>query len=146
VYLLGGEITAEAIGGNGGNVSIDPQFVILNNSQIIARAQVGNGGNITIVSDFFLQSRSLIDASSQFGLPGNVQIESPDLDLSGSLVFLPSSFLGAETQLRPNCAVRLTGSISSFVIVGRGGLAIEPGKIVPSFGLGTTAAAEKADN
>ena len=66
------------------------------------------------------------------GLPGTVKVSAPDLDLSGSLIALPSSLLDAESQLRPDCAVRLTGGASSFVILGRGGLPLEPGGFVPS--------------
>jgi len=40
--------------------------------------------------------------------------------------------LSAETQLRPDCGVRLTGNISSFIVLGRGGLPIQPGGFVPS--------------
>jgi hypothetical protein len=54
------------------------------------------------------------------------------VDLSGSLIVLTSSLLDAESQLRPDCSVRLTGNASSFVVLGQGGLALEPGGFVPS--------------
>ncbi|HLF95776.1 MAG TPA: filamentous hemagglutinin N-terminal domain-containing protein, partial [Methylococcaceae bacterium] len=58
LYMLDSLITTSAAGGlgNGGNILIDPQFVILNNSQIIANALQGQGGNITIITQFLLQS------------------------------------------------------------------------------------------
>jgi large exoprotein involved in heme utilization and adhesion len=37
----------------GGNITIDPQYVILNDSQIIANAYEGTGGNIRIIADVF---------------------------------------------------------------------------------------------
>ena len=92
----------------------------------------GNGGNITIRSDYFFQSQSIIDASAPFGLPGTVEVTAPNVDLSGSLVALPADLLDAESLLRPDCAVRLTGNISSFIVLGRGGLPLEPGGFVPS--------------
>jgi len=73
VYLIDSQITISILNGfsNGGNIGIDPEFVILNNSQILANADQGNGGNITIVADFFIPSESsLVNASSQFGLDG----------------------------------------------------------------------------
>ncbi len=142
-YLLNSTITAKADTteshfGNGGNLTIDPSFLILNNSALISSSTLGNGGNININSDYFFQSTDspppwkTIDASAPFGLPGTVSVSAPAVDLSGSLIGLPSNLLGAETQLRPDCGVRLMGNISSFIVLGRGGLPIEPGGFVPS--------------
>jgi hypothetical protein len=142
-YLLNSTITAQADTtasgfGNGGNLTIDPSFLILNNSKLISKSSRGNGGNINIQSDYFFQSTDspppwkTIDASAPFGLPGTVSVSAPAVDLSGSLIGLPSNLLGAETQLRPDCGVRLMGNISSFIVLGRGGLPIEPGGFVPS--------------
>ena len=54
------------------------------------------------------------------------------MDLSGSLIGLPSNVLDIENQLRPDCRVRLAGNVSSFIMLGRGGLPIEPGGFIPS--------------
>jgi filamentous hemagglutinin family protein len=131
VYLLNSTLSAEAIG-DGGNLTIDPVFFILNDSSLISRSSSANGGNITIFANYFFQSSSLIDASAPFGLPGTVSVTAPDLDLSGSLIGLPGNLLDVENQLRPDCRVRLVGDISSFIVLGRGGLPIEPGGFVPS--------------
>ncbi len=40
--------------GGGGNINIDPELLILDNSQILANAFGGPGGNINIVADVFL--------------------------------------------------------------------------------------------
>jgi len=130
-YLLNSTCTAHAVG-NGGNLTIDPSFLILNNSALISSSTLGNGGNISINSDYFFQSASTIDASAPFGLPGTVSVSAPEVDLSGRLVGLPENLLSAESQLRPDCGVRLSGNISSFIVLGRGGLPIEPGGFVPS--------------
>lgn len=137
IYLLRSTLSGEADTtgsgfGNGGNLTIDPSFLILNNGALISKSSFGNGGNITIQSDYFFQSVSTIDASAPFGLPGTVSGSAPEVDLSGSLIGLPSNLLGAETQLRPDCGVRLTENISSFIVLGRGGLPMEPGGFVPS--------------
>jgi len=131
IYLLDSTLTAQAVG-DGGNLTIDPIFFILNNSSLISKSSSANGGNITILSDYFLQSSSVIDASAPFGLPGTVSVSAPEVDLSGSLIGLPDSLLDADTQLRPDCGVRLVEDISSFIILGQGGLPFEPGGFVPS--------------
>lgn len=136
VNLLNSQITAAAAQGNGGNVTIDPQFVILDHSQILASAIVGNGGNIDITTKFLLSSASVIDASSQFGLQGSVEVTAPDVDLSGSLLPLSGSLVDAASQLQERCAVRLPDDASSFVVVGSGGTPVEPDNLIPSFPLG----------
>ena len=136
-YLLNSTITAQADTtgsgfGNGGNLTIDPSFLVINNSGLISKSSFGNGGNISILTDYFFESASTIDASAPFGLPGTVRVTAPEVDLSGSLIALPENLLSAETQLRPDCGVRLGGNISSFIVLGRGGLPIEPGGFIPS--------------
>jgi filamentous hemagglutinin family protein len=137
-YLLNSTVTAQADTtgsgfGNGGNLTIDPSFLVLNNGGLISKSSFGNGGNISILTDYFFKSdTSTIDASAPFGLPGTVSVTAPEVDLSGSLVALPENLLSAETQMRPDCGVRLGGNISSFIVLGRGGLPIEPGGFLPS--------------
>jgi filamentous hemagglutinin family protein len=136
-YALHSTITAQADTtgsgfGNGGNLTIDPSFLVLNNSGLISKSSFGNGGNINILTDYFFESSSTIDASAPFGLPGTVRVTAPEVDLSGSLIALPENLLSAETQMRPDCGVRLGGNISSFIVLGRGGLPIEPGGFIPS--------------
>jgi filamentous hemagglutinin family protein len=132
VHFLNSTLSAQSISGNGGNITIDPPFVVLNQSQVNASAPFGQGGDITIISQGFLGSDSIIDAT---GLKnGVIEIQSPDVDLTGSLIVLPGSLLGAESQLRPSCGIRLGGEVSSFVVLGRGGAPIEPNGPLPSFG------------
>jgi large exoprotein involved in heme utilization and adhesion len=133
VYLLKSTLTAEATAGNGGNITIDPQFVVLNLSAITANANAaGSGGNINVSSTFFFASQSPVTASSPLGPQGTVVITAPDVDLTGSVAPLSLSLLGAEAQLPEDCAVKLPGGISSFIVFGRGGLPLEPGGFLPS--------------
>lgn len=132
IYALNGKISASA-NDNGGNITIDPVFLVLSQSSITADAINNNGGNITILADFFFRSDSPITADSQFGNPGNILIQATELDVSGSLVSLPGSLLGAESQLRQWCGARLAGGISSFLVLGKGGVSIEPDGPLPSF-------------
>jgi filamentous hemagglutinin family protein len=132
IYLLKSTLTAQAEG-DGGNLSIiNPIFFVLNRGSLISKSSTANGGNITILSSYFFKSGSTIDASAPFGLPGTVSVSAPQVDLSGSLVGLPANLLDAESQLHPDCAVRLAGDVSTFTLLGRGGLPMEPGGFVPS--------------
>ncbi len=123
--LLRSEILAEA-GLNGGSVFIDPQYVILDHSRISANAILGAGGAITIIADTFLSSSSAVTASSQASVQGTVEIQSPDAQLANALTPLSASFVGIETRLQERCAMRLGGDFSTFLVVGRGGIPPAP--------------------
>jgi large exoprotein involved in heme utilization and adhesion len=131
VYLKDGTLTAQAVG-DGGNLTLEPDFFVMNRGSLVSKSTSANGGNISVFSDYFLVSESVIDASAPFGLPGTVSVSAPNVDLSGVLVALPGTLLGVETLLQPDCGVRLNGNISSFIVLGRGGLPLEPGGFVPS--------------
>ncbi|MBN2701582.1 MAG: hypothetical protein JXR29_09060, partial [Methylothermaceae bacterium] len=89
---------------------------------------------IRIVSDFFFASPdSVVDASSDFGIDGTVNIDSPDTNISGSIVVLPASFMDASALLSERCGARAAGELSSFVLVGRGGLPLAPEDLTPAF-------------
>jgi large exoprotein involved in heme utilization and adhesion len=128
--------------GDGGNLSVETSSFVINHSGLISKSSSANGGNITISSDLFLQSDSIIDASAPFGLPGTVEVSAPDVDLTGSLLPLPSNLLDAASQLRPDCAVRTSEGVSSFVVLGRGGLPLTPGGFLPSW---TTSSEDERD-
>jgi large exoprotein involved in heme utilization and adhesion len=127
VYLRDSRITTSVNqrSGHGGNITIDPTFVVLDNSQVIARAAEGAGGNIRIFSDYFISESSVVDASSQRGISGTVTISSPNVDLGSGLVVLPSGFLDASSLLRASCGAR-AGNSNSFMAAGRGGIAEAP--------------------
>ena len=119
--------------GGGGNINIDPQFVIVNNSSIIANAFGGPGGNITIVANEFLQSAtSVIEASSALSAPGTIEIRSPENNVENNISALPAAFIDASALLRGLCTARRTGAPSSFVVAGRGGLPVEADGYLPS--------------
>jgi filamentous hemagglutinin family protein len=139
VYLNDGKITTsvESGIGKGGNILIDPQFVIVNNSSIIANAYGGPGGNISIVAGNYLPSwDSIVSASSKLSAQGTVQIESPENDISGSIAQLPQAFLDAASRLRGRCSAERTGAQSTFALAGRGGVTVNPDGYLPSSGLG----------
>ena len=138
INMLRSHITT-AVGsglGNGGNITIDPQFLVLNQSSIIANAFGGNGGNINITAGQLLMSPdSVISASSQLGVSGTIVISSPPVDVSGSLAELPVSYLDAAALLTNPCAARLAGKASSLVLAGRGGVPFTGDGYLPLFAL-----------
>jgi|CXWL01.1.fsa_nt_gi filamentous hemagglutinin family protein len=128
--LVNSTISTSVLGGtgSGGNIRIDPNIVVLQNSQILAQAIQGAGGNITIFTPLFLaDSSSLVSASSQFGLNGRVTIQSPTSNLSGSLGPLTSKPSQAQSLLTQRCAALANGQASSFVVAGREQLPADPG-------------------
>ncbi|HXV11010.1 MAG TPA: filamentous hemagglutinin N-terminal domain-containing protein [Burkholderiales bacterium] len=137
VRLEGSQITTsvESGKGKGGNINIDPQFVIVNNSFIIANAFGGPGGNITIIADNFLQSASsAITASSALSTPGVIEVRSPENNVENNIAQLPAAFIDASALLRGLCTARRTGAASSFVVAGRGGVPVDADGYLPSFG------------
>jgi large exoprotein involved in heme utilization and adhesion len=128
--------------GGGGNINIDPQLLILNNSQVLARAIGGPGGNINITADVFLVNSGgmlptslagIVDASSALSTSGTVNIEATFTNVTGSFFQLPSTPLQATELLRASCAARFAGGkASSLVLGGRDGLPLQPGDLLPS--------------
>ncbi|MGH7411699.1 MAG: filamentous hemagglutinin N-terminal domain-containing protein [Candidatus Methylomirabilis sp.] len=150
VHLVNSEITTSVQGGTetrGGDITIDPQFVILQNSQILATATQGNGGDITITAGTFLADpASLVSASSQLGVSGTVNIQSPVQNFSSSLAPLPKNFQSAAALLAQRCAARAAGGqVSTFVMAGREGLPAEPGGFLTSPAYRTSATGVAGD-
>jgi large exoprotein involved in heme utilization and adhesion len=130
VELTDSTITASVLDGTGGggSVDIDPQFVILQNSQILANSVFGPGGNISITTNLLLpDSTSIISASSQFGQQGTIVIQSPVSPASGKLLPLGQKPLIATALVSQRCAALAGGNASSFTVAGRDALPAEPG-------------------
>ena len=120
---------------DGGNITIDPQFVILQNSQILAQAFAGAGGAITITaaSAYIADPLSIVNASSTLGISGTVNIQSPLQNVGGELTALTQEFSSAAALLAQQCAARAAdGKFSTFVVAAREGLPMEPGGFLAS--------------
>ncbi len=136
IQLVNSQVTSSVQGGPntvGGNITIDPQFLILQNGQIIARAFEGQGGNINITAGVLLaDSNSLVDASSQKGINGSVTIQSPISNLSQIVAPLQKSYLQATGLLLERCAVRAqSGTLSSLTVKSRDIAPVAPGGMLP---------------
>ena len=112
----------------GGNITIDPKTVVLQDAKILASAQQGNGGNITITTPLFLADpRSVVDASSQFGLSGSVTIQSPTSNLSETVGQLASKTSPPQVLLQNRCVALAGGEQSTFILAGHDTLPSQPG-------------------
>jgi large exoprotein involved in heme utilization and adhesion len=135
VQLTDSMISASVLDGTGGggSVNIDPEFVILQNSQILANAIFGPGGNINITTNVLLpDTTSVISASSQFGQQGTIVIQSPVSPASGKIVPLGQKPLIQTSLISQRCAAVADGKSSSFTIAGRDTLPAEPGNWLSS--------------
>jgi len=89
--------------GNGGNVDTKSNFLLLDGSSITATAIGGIGGNITLSSKSMLISdNNIVDASSELSVNGTVQIKS-ELYLNKYLEKLPETKIEPDSQFAQNC-------------------------------------------
>jgi hypothetical protein len=121
----------------GGNITIDPEFGILENSQILSNANQGRGGDINIEAGVFLADpTSLVSAialNSEVGIDGEVNVEAVATNLSDVVTPLPPDFASASSLLRDRCAAQLQeGTVSSLVARGRASVPATPEGILPS--------------
>ncbi len=114
--------------GRGGDIVIDPEFVVLRESAITARAVRGQGGNIVIVADQLIRDfDSVINADSQFSTNGQIEITTSGQDLRDDLATLPQAIPDAVELLRERCAARRSGKrIASLVVRGPDRLPASP--------------------
>ncbi len=131
IHILDSRIESSVEGDattEGGNISIDPEFVLIQNSQILARANQGAGGNIDLIGDVVLiDGLSTIDASSAFGVSGTVNITSPIQNLSGTIAPLPETIIQTATLYGQRCAAQKGSDFSSLNVRGRDRVPFEPG-------------------
>jgi large exoprotein involved in heme utilization and adhesion len=136
VELRDSQITATVQSGvgKGGNITFDPQFIVLQRSQVRADAFGGPGGNVHLIAEVFLADPlSQVSASSALGINGIVNIQAPVTSISGAVAPLPQAFAQTAELLRSRCAERLReGTVSRFVIGGRDGVPLEPGSLLQS--------------
>jgi len=136
IHLVDSQVVAEVGSGQGkgGNITIDPEFLVLDGSRISANAFGGPGGNVNIVADVFLRSSdSSVTASSANNTPGTVNIQAAITNVSGLLQPLPENIFQATALLQQSCAARYSGGkLSSLVVGSLVGLPWEPGSFMPS--------------
>jgi large exoprotein involved in heme utilization and adhesion len=122
--------------GGGGNITIDPEVVILQNGSLIeARAGDGTGGTIAITADnYFAFPGTVVSADADDpDLSGTVEVNTPDVNLAGALAELPSNPLDAASQMKEPCAARRSGErAGSFAVRAAEGIPPEPDGWLPA--------------
>ncbi len=130
IRLVESTISTSVLGaeGNGGNIFIDPQVVVLQGSTVAAKAVGGAGGNITFVTPLFLaDSSSTVSASSERGPSGTVTVQSPTSNLSETVGQLVSKISPPQVLLQNRCVAQPGGEHSTLIVTGRDALPAEPG-------------------
>ncbi len=118
---------------NGGNITIRSPLIIAlpGNNDITANANGGNGGNVNIVSQglFNIQYRPTgrasgstndITASSTFGQNGTVNINTPGIDPGKDSTELPKATIDASSQISQVCSAN--NRQNKLIVTGRGGI------------------------
>ena len=136
IYLRNGILTASAGGAegssNGGNINIDPRFLILDNASIVAQAVAGNGGVIELVADNYIADiNSFLDASSELGNDGEVRITTPYNSISGVLGTLNANFDAVAQIATDACSARNLEQRSSLIVEQKRGNLNAPGDLRP---------------
>ncbi len=137
ILLKDSRIESSVFGDNttvSGNISLDPKFIVVSNSQILATAADGVGGAIELVGDvIFLDSVSTLEASAgPAGVDGSVNIQAPIQNLSQAIAPLPEGLLEVSSLYSAKCAGQKGGIFSSFRQQGRDRLPFTPGELLPT--------------
>jgi filamentous hemagglutinin family protein len=145
-YLDDATVETSASGGPttvGGNITIDPVLLVLDQGLISASDPDGSGGKINITADNYLNQSTPITATGGVS-NGSVTITTPDLNLSGSLLPLPAVLVTDENRLKESCARSINHEYSSLIVVGRGGTESAPDELQPDFGINDISALSPA--
>ncbi|MEK8015216.1 MAG: filamentous hemagglutinin N-terminal domain-containing protein [Candidatus Parabeggiatoa sp.] len=124
LYLVDSDIST-SVGsglGGGGNITMDQEFVVQDESPIIAEAHGGPGGNINIATTGIYKFsetsvKNRISASSQYGVDGIVEINSPVHNAMEDIALLGSDFLDVSGLLNTPCSQGIAEPLSSFVML-----------------------------
>ena len=119
IQITNSDVTSQVQEGSSsaGKIDIDPDFVVIRNSNILSTAVFGDGGPISITANsaILVDPTSVLDASSQFGGDGTIDIQSPIQQLSGAIAPLPESLVKAVNVYAEACASIKGGQFSSLV-------------------------------
>lgn len=149
VLTLDGDSTISARAfnnANGGNVTIDTEFIVafpaeIDGNDIVANASEGSGGNIDITAEeiFGLEEGKStpgnmtndLDVSSEFGFDGNLSLNTPDVDATEGIRDLTVGAIATEDRVQQACSANSVNS-SSLSLKGRGNIPRKPTDILSS--------------
>lgn len=147
--------SVESSTGNGGNITVSTQNLVLDDGAVQANAYSGNGGDVLLKIDSLVGSReqvqqggkkidmgadpkqtiwkassnvrNVIQAASEFGLSGQVTVTSPQINLSGVLAGLSTEQFDPNILRQDYCAI---GTGSSLTNKGYGALPAKPSDLL----------------
>lgn len=117
--------------GNGGDVIIVADTLLLQESSILARAQDGNGGKLDLLiagedQIFITDSFSILNADSDNGTAGEITINAPDVDLDSALQEQVANFVAPPQLAADTCGPTAASSLSTFTLNDEGGTPVSP--------------------
>ncbi len=131
ILLTQSEISAQA-GNNGGNLEFNSRFVGMTDSRLTANAVSGNGGVISLNLQFLYSlGNSSITAISQQGSNGIVNVRNT-VEFFSSLLPIQEELLSNETSLLNTCALH-DPFANSFIMKGKGGVPYQPQNFLPVY-------------
>ncbi len=122
------QITTNALDqATGGDITISSEAIaLLDGSNITANAVEGQGGNISLTTQgIFQEPDTSITAASDLGIDGTITVNSPDVDPASGLFELPDIPIDAANIFAQDLCKFEDEKIakgSSFILSGRGGL------------------------
>jgi filamentous hemagglutinin family protein len=134
IHLIDSVITTNSAG-SGGNIFIDPIFLIFDGTIISANAIDGNGGNITLIADhLFVSPDSIIEATSQFGTSGQISGDSPESDTTAGTAALKASYSDSSKLLKKSCSLQgAEDNAGSLVVAKSRGLPASPEEMLMAY-------------
>ncbi|NJO14561.1 MAG: hypothetical protein HC877_02075 [Thioploca sp.] len=123
--------------GNGGNIKLNPEFIVLDSGKILSLSQQGDGGKINIsLTGLYNFSQGNLEEfinakSSGGGIDGEVNINYADTRLTENLLALSTEF-DASNQLQTPCGAKLAENLSSLVMVPSEGVTNAPNDLLPN--------------
>ncbi len=136
IHLTDSQVTSLVQEGSGdaGSINLDPDFIVLKNSDVKSTAVSGDGGPITLIANsaILIDPSSDLDASSLFGGSGRITIQSPIQNLSGTITPLPQNTLPVTPLYGSRCVAGAGGNFSTFVDSKADSLAPRPGTFLAS--------------
>ena len=122
--------------GEGGDITIAANSVLLDDSDITAYADGGRGGQIDIAANVLVRSTaSLISAAAgPEGVDGEIVTRIPTTDLTRELAGSQAASLDVSTLLRPRCEARgVAAATGSFHVARQQGLPLSPEDLLMAF-------------
>lgn len=106
---------------------------LLEGSKITADAVEGRGGNISInTRGLFTCPTCQISASSQLGIAGQISITTPEVESNFEVVEIPQEVAKPEQVVAQACRATTSQNRSEFTVTGRGGLPPRPSEQLSS--------------